>query len=294
MALLTTAGVWGIAPPIIKYSLGFVSPLSFLFYRFLIVSLIFAIPLLIKLKKLKPGPRDCFLYLALGFIGTPLTLLFYFFGVEKTAAINASIISIFTPILIILGGVIFLNEKVTKKEKLGIALILLGASLGVIEPLFKTGVSLSGKMLGNILVLAGSITWATFSLLRRKYADSLDSFVLTASSFAAGLAVVSPLAARSSLFPVHPQAIPGILYMAIFGSVIAYFTYIYGFSKIEASEATLFTYLEPIFAIPVSIFFLKERTSFLFAVGALLILWGVIVSELRAKSQVKSKLKTAP
>jgi drug/metabolite transporter (DMT)-like permease len=69
--------------------------------------------------------------------------------------------------------------------------------------------------------------------------------------------------------------------MAVLGSVVAYFTYIYGFSKIEASEATLFTYLEPIFAVPVAIVLLKETPSLLFLSGAGLIVVGVIISQVR-------------
>jgi drug/metabolite transporter (DMT)-like permease len=287
LALLTTAIIWGLAPPIIKYSLFFISPITFLFYRFLIVSVILFVPLIIKLKKLKPSLKDYSKYIFLGFLGTPLTLIVLFFGIQKTAAINASIISIFTPVMIILGGVLFLREKLERNEKLGLALVLGGASLCVLAPLLQTGGELSKSLLGNLLILLGSLAWASFSLLRRKEGEGIDSFVLSSLSFLIGLAVLFPLMVWLKL-PLDLNQIPlsalwGVLYMAILGSVVAYFTYIYGFSKIEASEATLFTYLEPIFAIPVAIVFLKETVSPPFLFGALLTAVGVIISELRVK-----------
>ncbi|MGI5826351.1 MAG: DMT family transporter [Patescibacteria group bacterium] len=292
LALLTTSLIWGVASPVIKYTLNFVSPYTFLFYRFLIVSLLLIIPLTIKLRKIKLTLKNCFLYVALGFIGTPLTLLLLFSGMKRTAAVNASIISLFTPVVIVIGGVLFLNEKVTRNEKKGILLILLGAFLSIIEPLFQSGINFSQGVLGNLLVFANTFSWAGFSLLRRKFGEKLDSLVLTASSFIVGLIVLLPILANNpSGFTLNQNAIPGILYMSILGSVIAYFTYIYGFSKIEASEATLFTYLEPVFAIPVSIMFLKEKVSFLFIIGAVLILSGIVVSELKIKA--KSRLRAA-
>ncbi len=297
LALLTTAIIWGLAPPIIKYTLRFTSPLSFLFYRFLIVSLILLIPLVIKLVKQKPNLNLCLQYLVLGFIGTPLTLLLLFFGMQKTSAISASLISIFTPILVILGGVVFLKEKVTRQERLGISLIFLGALFSVIEPLFKNGLQFNQNLVGNLLILGGSLSWTSFSLLRRKFGERLDSFILSASSFVLGVILVFPLfwlerlatndyllsifQPPEPLFLLSFPAIWGIFYMAILGSVIAYFTYIYGFSRIEASEATLFTYLEPIFAIPAAVVFLKEIPSLLFLIGAGLIVTGVIISQVR-------------
>ncbi|HUW24092.1 MAG TPA: DMT family transporter [Patescibacteria group bacterium] len=282
LTLLTTAFIWGLAPPIIKYTLRYTSPLTFLFYRFLIVSLILIVPLTIKFIKQRPSLNLCFQYLALGFIGTPLTLLLLFFGMQKTAAINASLISIFTPILIILGGVVFLRETVTRQERFGISFIFLGAFLSILEPLFKNGLSLNQGLWGNLLIFGGSVAWASFSLLRRKAGEALDSFVLSASSFLVGLITLLPFVTFNfSLLALNSNAWPGICYMAILGSVIAYFTYIYGFSKIEASEATLFTYLEPIFAIPIAVAFLHEELSFIFLLGAFFIVIGVLVSQTR-------------
>lgn len=279
LALLTTSCIWGLAPPIIKYTLGFISPLTYLFYRFLIVSLILIIPLIWKIIKSKPSRKEILLYLGLGFIGTPLTLLLFFFGLQRTTAVNASIISLFTPVLIILGGVIFLKEKIELNEKMGIIFIFAGAFLGILEPLLISG--LAKDLTGNLLVLAGAFTWASFSLLRRKFGSNLDSFILTASSFLVGLIFLFFISSFCDLRLAinDSRAFPGIFYMAILGSIIAYFTYIYGFAKIEASEATLFTYLEPVFAIPASIIFLKEKISPVFGLGALLIVAGIFLAE---------------
>lgn len=283
LALLTTSLIWGLAPPVIKYSLYYISPLSFLFYRFLIVSLVLAIPLCLKVIRARPQPKDWAKYLFLGFLGTPLTLIVLFYGIQKTTAIDSSIIGVITPILVILGGAFFLKEKITKQERSGIFLILLGTLVTIIQPILETGQTIAQNLLGNTLVFLSTLSWAAFSLLSRKE-KALDPFILTASSFILGLLILLPvLTVHYSLFTVHFNALPGILYMALLGSVIAYFTYIYGFSKIEASEATLFTYLQPLFAVPISVIFLKEKITPPFAAGAILIVAGLVVCETRRR-----------
>lgn len=78
-----------------------------------------------------------------------------------------------------------------------------------------------------------------------------------------------------------PPAIYGIAYMAILSGIIAYISYQYALQKIEASEASVFYYLQPLFAIPVAVIFLQESLSLVFFVGALIIAAGVYLAEKR-------------
>lgn len=279
VALITTAVIWGFAPPIIKYTLGFISPISFLFYRFLIVALLLALPLIIRLKKVKLSFEKLKKYLFLGFLGTPLALILLFTGMAQTTAIDASLIWIMAPVLVILGGALFLKEQVTKKEQIGISLALAGTLITIIEPLLATGLSLSQHLWGNTLVFFGTAVWALFTLLTKK--EKLDPFVLSTSSFWVGLLAILPFFLRQPSLTFSPQAFFGVFYMAIFGSMVAYFTYIYGVSQIEASEATIFTYLQPLFAVPAAALFLGETITLPFLIGALLIGLGVFICEQR-------------
>ncbi|OGD81494.1 hypothetical protein A2572_02590 [Candidatus Collierbacteria bacterium RIFOXYD1_FULL_40_9] len=74
-------------------------------------------------------------------------------------------------------------------------------------------------------------------------------------------------------------ALPGILYMTIGGSIIAFWAYQEGQKRIEASEAAIFSYLKPIFTIPLAYFWLKEPFSLFTVLATSLILLGVYLSE---------------
>lgn len=285
LALFLAALIWGVAPPIIKYTLQFISPISFLFYRFLIASVIIAIPTALRIKKVKPSKKDLLDYLYLGFLCTPLNLLLLFWGIQRTTAIDASLISITSPFLVAIGGALFLKENITKREGVGIGIAMAGTLLTIIQPMLEKGFGFQ-NVEGNMLVFLGTLVWVVFTLLAKKK-HHLDPFLLSSLSFMVGLMVFLPLVPTSH-FPPSPAllpALPGILFMAVFSSIIAYSTHLYGLSKIEASEAVVFTYLQPIFTIPVATVFLREKATLPFIVGATLIAAGVFLSSFRFKGQ---------
>jgi len=282
LALLTSAILWGLSPPLIKLSLNYVTPVTFLYYRFWIVTLLLIIPFIIRILKLRPNPKDLLKYLYLGILATPLNLYLLYLGIQKTSATDASILGILSPMLVVLGGVIFLKEKISRNEKIGLFITLLGAFITIAQPFFENKTSFTQNILGNLLVVLGCLTWAAFTLIsKRQKNQHLDPFLLTASSFLTGYLLFIPLFSLQPppLTPDLIAALPGILYMAIFGSIVAYFAYIYGLSKVEASEASIFTYLQPLFAIPVAMILLGDVLTLPLILGALLIGLGVFVSE---------------
>lgn len=284
--LLLTAALWGWAAPIVKYTLNFIDPIGFLFYRFWLVSFLFLPPFFIAVKK-KPLPFKVFFrHFLIGLIGGPLTLLLIFFGADKTTSLNASLIVAMAPVFIVLAGVFFLKEVVTKKEQLGLALAVAGTLVTVVQPIANHHPSASAPLIGNLLLFTHNFVWTTYVILIKKESQKYSPLILTAITFFSGVFVLTPLfflKTNLSPFQIPTPAIWGILYMSLFSSVIAYTTYNWGISLIEASEATLFTYLQPLFAAPLSFFWLKEKVSPLFLLGATLIAFGVFLTEYRSQ-----------
>ena len=285
LALFSATFIWGIAPPIIKYTLQFISPISFLFYRFLVASFVVAIPTILRVRKIRPTKEELIDYLFLGFLCTPLNLLLLFLGIQKTTAVDASLISITSPFLVAVGGGLFLKENITKKEGMGIGIAMAGTLLTIIQPLLENGFGLQ-NVEGNLLVFLGTLVWVVFTLLAKKK-HHLDPVLLSSFSFLVGLITFIPLVILTPTVPssldtyfliLNTNTLPGILFMAIFSSVIAYSTHFYGLSKIEASEAVVFTYLQPIFSVPLASILLKEKITLPFILGALLIATGVAFS----------------
>jgi drug/metabolite transporter (DMT)-like permease len=301
--LLTTAVIWGIASPVIKYTLQFIQPFSFLFWRFLITSLIF-IPILLaylKIKKIKLPTDQILKFGFLGFLGTTLSLGLLFIGYNQTTAIDGSLIYSIAPIIVVVCGAIFLKEKITKREKLGTAAAFAGSIVTIIQPILEGKALAIKNVSGNILVLLSAIAWAAYCLLVRQFEakEKANPLILTSTGFLAGLITIIPFflyetwvandylksafLPRQPLFYLPAAALPGILYMSVLSSVVAYFTYNLGYSLIEASEAAIFDYLKPIFAAPIAVLWLGEKITLPFLAGAGLIAFGVYLTESRRK-----------
>jgi drug/metabolite transporter (DMT)-like permease len=286
--LLLTAALWGWSAPIVKYTLNFITPEGFLFYRFWLVSLLFLIPFLISLKKKPTAPRELVKLFLIGLLGGPITLLLIFWGADRTTSLNASLIVAMAPVFIVLTGALFLKEKVNRREQIGLIIAFSGTVLTVIQPLLSGNVFAQQHLKGNLIIFIHNFVWTAYALLIKKESKKYSPLVLTAMTFFSGVLVLSPLyLCQRALLPTRPlfeiqsQAVFGVLYMSFFGSIIAYTTYNWGVSLIEASEATLFTYLQPVFAAPLSFFWLKETITPLFLLGAFLIAIGVFRTEYR-------------
>lgn len=278
--LLLNAALWGFAAPVIKYSLNFTTPAQFLFYRYLIATLIFFPIFLVHRSRTSPhAPKTNFKWLiTLAILGTPLTLLPLFYGLQATTSIEASILESSSPIFIILGSMVILKETLKRREWLGLIIAITGTLLLALEPVF-TGQSLTSlSVKGNILVIVSDVIWAAFLIFSKKV--RLDPISLTFASFVISIPffLIMLLLERTG-FTLSSQAVPGILYMAVGGSIIAFWAYQEGQRLIEASEAAIFTYLKPAFSIPLSILWLREPFTPVTMLATAVIVGGVYLSE---------------
>lgn len=282
--LLINTCIWGFSAPIIKQSLNFVSPNEFLLARFFIASILF-LPIFHLTSKPKFS-NNWWLLIILAFLGTPLTLIPLYLGLTMTSSLEASILVATGPIITILGGVIFLREKVNKLEKVGLALAILGTLILIFGPLTIISLTLSGpSIIGSLLITLSNFIWTAFCLISKKFKTNANTLSLV--SYAIGLIsfVVLVYAEGGSITQLgaklisSPPALLGVAFQAILGSIVAFWAYVKAQEYIEASEATVFTYLQPVFAFPLAFFWLHEPITVPLVISSLIITLGVFLSE---------------
>jgi len=296
LLLTLTAAIWGVAGPVIKATLVYLPSFTFLFWRFLITAVIF-IPLFIFFfKKEKETLKSILPIVPIGFLGIPLCLSFVFLGFERTTTLDGTVIAAIAPIFIVLGGVFFLKEKVTKLETMGLVVAIAGSVVMISQPLLEGGGFAHRNLLGNIFIILSDIAWAGYVIASKKEFKKHSPLIITSVSLFTGLVAIFPLALLekgpqifnfSSLIS-NPTALWGVLYMALLSSALAFFAFESGLRLIEASEATLFAYLQPIFAAPLAIFWLKESITVPFLIGAGIIIIGVFLTEY--KTHIKPRI----
>lgn len=187
-----------------------------------------------------------------------------FIALNITDSIIASIVTAFTPLIGNLIGGLFLKENITKKEKIGTLLAFTGIiALILIQSKAEISFDIKNNILGIGLLLTASVLWIIggilFQKIPKKEQDlvSLNSFFLSVIFFAGMFGLTEP----ELLIPVIPsiKASLSILYMAIFGSLIAFLAYQEGAKHVEISESNVFTYLQPVFGIPAAVILLKQH-----------------------------------
>ena len=287
LALLYNALVWGAAFPIIKPALSIISPTQYLYLRFLVAGIL-SLPMFIWwYHKARPTMKKLSLYLVMELVGSVLPLLILYEGLERTAALDASLIGATGPIFVVLGGVIFLHERQEKREWQGLALSMLGSLILVAEPLILgTHTDTPSSSYGNILILLYNVVWAVYAVLAKKIYKTHPPLYFGAITYLATALVYGVMLSFSQSLPSIylltsniSVALP-VLYMATLGSIVANICYLYAASRIEVSEANLFTYLNGVVAIPAVYFLLGERPSWLTLIAVLIIAYGVIRAEI--------------
>jgi len=286
LLLIINTIVWGLAVPVVKPALSFTTPERFLFYRFLLASILTLPFLIFNWNKWKLNLKTVIKIGSLELIGTTLILWLFYYSLKLTSAIESSIISSVAPLFITALGIFILKEKETKREWRGLLLALLGTLIIAVEPLANQDGRISGNFAGNALMLLQNIVWAVYLVLAKKIYRHYSKLAITAISFWVGTITffILSLPSGNPLLLISAEisqamVLWAVIYMAIFGSIIGATTYLAGQNLIEISEASLFTYLLPLIAVPVSIIFLHESLPPLTTLGMILIFIGVIFGE---------------
>lgn len=329
IALVLATLIWSGAGPVIKYTLQYIPPFTFLMLRFLVASVIILPFLIFEEQKEKVSRKDWVNLIILALLGGTVNLALTFWGFEYTSALEGSLLTAISPVFMIIASYKLLGEKVTKNEKIGVAIALAGTIFIVIEPMlseFKNGQTASfTRFVGNLLIIAASIVWVAYTIWSKKIFEhkptkfdrllhflglrintkeysplfvtglmsviSLISFIPLSAIELRYVALKNP---RQSVQVVTENAdfissnsfkpLMGVLYMGVLSTLVAYGLYTWSLKELPAGGSSIFSYLQPIFAIPFSFLLLGEKVDTTFIIGGLIIAVGVYFSEFRAKA----------
>lgn len=276
--------IWGATAPIMKLTLVEIPPFSLAFIRMTLASVIM-IFFVYKSLQINKVDRIHFFWAAL--TGVTLNLSFFFFGLKLTQAINASFLVASVPIFTILAAHFYLREKITFRLSAGAAVAFAGVAVIIGKPQFANG---SAQTLGNILLLFAAISWVSHEIIAKKLLKIYKPSVVAFYTMAIGAATLLPL----SLFelftnPAWIQGVSikgmlGLLYGIFFASLIAYWAWQKGLSKLEAGKASFFFYLNPVSGVILSMLLLGEKVSPALLFGGAAIAAGVFLAESHRRS----------
>ncbi|MBR3874867.1 MAG: DMT family transporter [Clostridia bacterium] len=236
---------------------------------------------LLLLKKQKPdfqAIRRNIKTLALTGTAMGFNWILLFEAYRYTTVAVATLCYYFSAIFVVIASPIVLKEKLTPFKAVCASIALLGMILvsGVLEG------SASFSPAGVALGLGAAVLYATVVLLN-KCLTGISSFDTTIAQLGAAAIVLLPyvlLTENLTSLSLHPTGLAMLLVVAIIHTGIAYAMYFASLQKLNAQTIALFSYLDPVVALLLSVFVLGEPMTMLGAVGAVLVLGAMLVSEL--------------
>lgn len=283
IALAIAVLCWGPAPVVSKLALAEIPELSF---AFLSRSLAFTILVLVFLPKgyFKIERRDLPIFFLAGLTGAVLNVGFFLYGLQHTTAMNSQVIFTIAPIITAIFAHFLLRERIKLVQSFAIAIGFIGAIIISLQDFFETGSFNSGNMIGNFFVFLAAVSWVAYILISKKLSKKYSPITITCYSFMIASFVFAPLALfenRNGLVWISSLGVAGIfgiIYQAIFASVIAFLAYQTGLKLTSAFTAGVILYLNPIITVVVAYFFIGEKITPVFLIGTVFIIIGSLIA----------------
>jgi len=197
-----------------------------------------------------------------------------------------SIISAINPVIIFLLSIGFQLQKPTWKGFLGVLLGFSGVlfifkdGLGdILNPNYKTGV---------LFLSIAIISWGLGTIYSKKLSNQPSNLTLNLfyQFFLASLIqiVLSVLLHPSSeIESWSAKSIGAVVYLAVFGSVVAMFCYQYALQRVTPIQVSILTYVNTVIAVFLGWYLNNEVVTKDFIVAVILIIIGVFVINYKKK-----------
>jgi drug/metabolite transporter (DMT)-like permease len=132
---------------------------------------------------------------------------------------------------------------------------------------------------GILLSFIATWTWAIATLYTKKQANYFNPyFSLGIQMLISGVVLYSFSSSTGravSLFSIPWQTWASIAYLVIFGSLIAFISYLYALQNLPTEQASIYAYINPIVAVVLGSLIFDERLTIYLAIGGLVTLLGV-------------------
>ena len=279
LMMLAVAAIWGANFTVVKFGTRVLEPLAFNSVRVALAAV--ALTLIAALRRApRLSARDLMALVALGVVGNGVYQVLFVEGIARTRASDAALVISAGPAFIALLGWARGSERVSPRAWLGIGLSIVGIALVV----FGGTAAAPGQstLLGNGLVVAGSLCWAIFTVLLKPYTHRVDGVQLSAATMVGGalllLAVASPSVVAADWETVRFSAWSAIVYSGLAGLVVAYLFWYRGVRVLGPTRTAMYVNLQPVFALLVAWAGLGEQPGLWQICGAASVMVGVLLA----------------
>ena len=209
---------------------------------------------------------------------------------SSLAAIIASSIALWIVILRLVS-----RERIARAT-VGAALVGFGGVALVVAP----GAGTDASLVGVLISLGSSVSWAVGSFLSRRAPLPRDPFLATAIEMLAGGVILLALglatgeAADLDLGAVSGRSVAGLAYLSIAGSLVSFSAYVWLLRHVPISKVVTHQYVNPLVAVLLGWALLSEEITAVMLAGAALIVGSVAVVVRRESGTARDAVEATP
>lgn len=218
-------------------------------------------------------------------IGVNWILLFEAYNYTSVA--TATLCYYLAPVFVTIASPFVLKEKLTAKKLFSLLCALFG--MVFVSGVFENGGFNVGELKGILLGTGAAVFYASVTLFNKKLHDITDTdrtiFQLLFASV-----VVTPyvlLTENVFSFEYSAKAVVLLLVVGAFHTGFSYTLYFGSVGALPAQTTAIFSYIDPVVAILLSAIVLKEPLGAFDILGAVLILGGALLNEIKFERKKK-------
>jgi drug/metabolite transporter (DMT)-like permease len=293
VAFVALALIWGVSFLLIKLAVQDMSPQALLFFRtssgFVALG---AILFVWRRRLFEPGWRAyLFSFAFMAITNAVIPWISIAWGEERISSGLASILNsttgLWTAVLIYW---VMPSERPTVINYIGVVIGFAGVVVLVYPDIAAHG--FTGNVLGALAVVVASLSYSVNAVYQRRRMRSVSVFQISIGQLAVGSLLALPIAAPS-LPQVHvqPLSMAAVLTLGAVGTGVAYLLYYYVMNSLGAVRAAGVTYLVPVTAVFWGVTLLRETLSVTIVAGMIIILVGILLTNLRRSRPQKVALE---
>jgi hypothetical protein len=290
--LWLTPALWSVNYIVARTAPGVVAPHMLALGRWALAGLILSIIARHELWRTRHNTLQmAWQYLVLGTLGMLICGAWVYQGAQTTTAMNIALIYAASPVLIALGAVVWLGERFSVRQALGVLMAMSGVFHVVVKGQWLMLAQVQWVVGDGWMVLA-MVSWAAYALLQKKWPSPLSATARLAAICMGGVLVLMPFAlwewqqadtptwsTQATLLVVLAGLVPGIG---------AYWAFGFCHKVLGASRVAASLYLGPLYGGLTAWAVLGESLGWHHVMGALLILPGIYLASRPAPAAAES------
>lgn len=280
LAVTVSALIWGFSFLMTKNALGYLDTFQLLGYRFIVAAGTLTILVAVGAVKIKLTAAKLKGMLLVALLQPVLYFICETIGVKQTSASESGIIIALVPIAVTLCSVLLLKERLSLLNWLSVAVCVAGVVFIVLAKGVEAG---TGRIVGVIALLGAVIAAGFYNPVSRKVSEQSSPMEITFVMMWVGAIVFTAIgivAAKGNVGAYFNQfanlnVMPGVAYLGVVSSVLAFFCLNFALSKLEATVIASFINLTPLVSVFAGVVIAGDKLFPLQCVGAVMILAGV-------------------